>query len=153
MKKRFLTRAISLGMMLTLTLSTAQALAVESIPTPPIANYENAITIDPRFDYISRISSGMTISASGYASCTGSYTMHQGMDGTITVTLQRFENYAWTDYKEESKDFYGDGMKMFQTGWDVPEGYRYRAVTVVEIKNASGDVVETEFCDSPIKEY
>lgn len=145
-------RAVPVCLALTLAL-TPLALAAEPELSPSATVYNSANTIEPRFQYISRISSGMTISTSGYASCTGSYTMYKGMDGTITVTLQRNENGRWTDYGETSKDFSGDGAKVFQTGWDVSKGYRYRAVTVVEIKDASGNVVETATCDSPIQEY
>lgn len=151
MKPKFLTRTLPLCITLSISLLTPGAQAA-TIPEP--APLETAVyAVEPRFSYISRIASGMTISEKGYASCTGSYTMYKDMDGTITLILQRFENGRWTDYKETSKDYTGDGVKMFQYGWDVPSGYRYRAHTIVEIKDANGDIVETIAADSPVKEY
>lgn len=149
-KRRSLFRATLIGLTLTLAVGPLTAQAMEAQPVP---DSETIMSIDPRFEYISRIACGLTISADGYASTTGSYTMYDGMDGTITLSLYRYVNNRWVFYQEDSKDFTGNGNKMFTTGWDVSSGYRYRSTATVEIKDASGTVVETISCDSPTKEY
>lgn len=149
-QKLRLIRTVPICLALTLAVGPLTVRATSVQPIPPAATIAR---IDPRFEYISRISCGMTISASGYASSTGSYTMYDGMDGTITLTLYRYIGSRWVSYQEESKDFTGNGTKMFTTGWDVPSGYRYRATATVEIKDTNGKVVETQYCDSPSKDY
>lgn len=149
-KKHSLFRAAPVCLSLALAVVPLSAPAAAAQTAPDTAAVEH---ISPRFEYISRISCGMTISAEGYASSTGSYTMYDGMDGTITLTLYRYINGRWVSYGTDSKDFTGNGTKMFTTGWDVPSGYRYRATATVEIKDAGGSVVETVYCDSPIKDY
>lgn len=149
-QKHRLFRTVPICLALTLAVGPLSAQATAAQPVPATTTIER---IDPRFEYISRISCGMTISADGYASSTGSYTMYDGMDGTITLTLYRYIGSRWVSYQEDSKDFSGDGTKMFTTGWDVPSGYRYRAKATVEIKDANGKVVETQYCDSPSKDY
>lgn len=149
-KKHCLFRAVPLCLALTLAVGPLTAYAATVQHVSATVSVER---IDPRFEYISRISCGMTISADGYASATGSYTMYDGMDGTITLTLYRKISGRWVSYQEDSKDFTGDGTKMFTNGWDVPSGYLYRATATVEIKDANGKIVETEYCDSPSKNY
>lgn len=113
---------------------------------------ESRELINPRFKYITRISSGLSISKNGYADCTGSYTINEEYPGTTTMTLQRYADGQWSDVKEWSEDYPDSGVKMLNKGYYVTSGYRYRMITTVEIKSGS-TVVERESCDSPTKEY
>lgn len=45
--------------------------------------------VEPRYTYISRISSRLDIAADGYAACSGGFSMFKGMDVTLTITLEQ----------------------------------------------------------------
>lgn len=142
----------ALALALTAALITGAALAQE--PPEATSTYEVTAQMDPRFTHISRISSGLSISTSGRASCTGSYTIYKtfDLDSRMTITLQRDDN-GWKDVQTWSEDFTGSGFKILDKGYYVSSGYRYRLVTVMQIFDDNGNVLETASCDSPIKEY
>lgn len=120
-----------------------------------IAAANQTILILPRYNYITRISSSLSISNSGYANCTGGYTIYDEYSGNITITLQKFSNSRWSDVKEWSEDFSATdtGAHMLNKGYYVGSGYRYRVVAVVKITDTDGTVLENESCDSPVSEY
>lgn len=140
--------ALAAPLCLSLMLTTPKALALEG-NTADIA----VVYLEPRFEYLSRISSGLTISSAGRAACGGSFTTYDQYDSRMTMTLQQFSDSGWVDIKEWSQDFTGSGVKMMDKGYYVKSGYRYRMTVMVEILDSDGSVLETEFCDSPIKEY
>lgn len=111
------------------------------------------LLISPRFDYLSQITCGLTISGWGRANCEGSFTTHDQYDSRMTLLLQQFKNGSWEDVKSWSEDYTGSGVNAFSKGYYVDSGYRYRVTNTVEILNGNGDVIETEVCNSPIKEY
>lgn len=133
----------------------AQALAAAPPQAMATTSVDQAVLISPRFKYITRMSSSLTIDSNGYANCTGSYTIYDKYSGSITITLQQFINSRWTDIEEWSEDYAATdtGVHMLYKGCYVDSGYRYRAVTEVKITGADGTVIENEFCDSPTKEY
>lgn len=120
-----------------------------------VTTADQTILVLPRFKYITRISSSLSISNSGYANCTGGFTLYDEYPGNITITLQQFSDGRWTDIKEWSEDYTATdtGAHLFNKGYYVDSGYRYRLVTVVTITDADGTVIENEFCDSPVSEY
>lgn len=134
---------------ISLAVTTASANAVSTSTMQPS---ENVLANDPRYTNITRISSGLTISTLGRASCTGSSTLRYELDSTLTMVLQQFKNDRWTDIKEWSENYSGSGPKLMDKSWYVSKGYRYRMVTTIKIYE-DGEVIETVSCDSPIKEY
>lgn len=119
--------------------------------------YETVLLLDPRFTHFSRISSGLSFNDLGRAACTGSYTIYidYNYDSRMTMTLQRFDDseLKWVDVKEWSGDFTKTGTKMLDKGYYVSQRGKYRVVTVAQIFDDDGTVLETISCDSPIKEY
>lgn len=71
----------------------------------------------------------------------------------MTMTLQQYKDGVWSDVKAWSQDFTGAKVHALEKGHYVPSGHRYRVVTVVQIFNSNGKVLETVACDSPIKDY
>ena len=116
--------------------------------------YETALLLDPRFTHFSRISSGLDINSLGRADCTGSYTIYKtySYDSTLTMTLQRKEDSGWVDVMEWTKDYTDTGTKVLNKGYYVTRG-TYRLVTVAQIFDEDGTVLETISCDSPTQEY
>lgn len=147
-KRQWKALALTAPLSLTLALATPKALAYET-STADIA----VVFQEPRFEHLSRISSGLTISSLGRAACGGSFTTYDEYDSRMTMTLQQFVDSEWVDIKEWSQDFTGSGVKMMDKGYYVKSGYRYRMTVTVEILDSDGSVLETEYCDSPIKEY
>lgn len=142
----------ALAFALAATLITGATLALESPEEKSI--YEVTAQMDPRFTHISRISSGLSISTAGKASCTGSYTIYKtyDYDSRMTITLQRDDN-GWKDVQTWSEDYTGSGFKILDKSYYVERGYRYRLITEMQILDDSGKVLESATCDSPIKEY
>lgn len=156
------TLALTLAAALTtaaLAVPVAASAAVPAVHPYAVASvsetaYETALLLDPRFTHFSRISSGLDINSLGRADCTGSYTIYKtySYDSTLTVTLQRKEDSGWVDVMEWTKDYTDTGTKVLNKGYYVTRG-TYRLVTVAQIFDDDGTVLETISCDSPIKEY
>lgn len=147
-KRQWKALALAAPISLSLMLTTPKAMALESNPADIAIVY-----LEPRFEHLSRISSGLTISSAGRAACGGSFTTYDQYDSRMTMTLQQYVDSEWVDIKEWSQDFTGSGVKMMDKGYYVKSGYRYRMTVMVEILDSDGSVLETEFCYSPIKEY
>lgn len=130
-RKSPLLTALSLIVLLALSpFTTATATAVMTqTATEAVVN----LMLDPRFDYMSRISSSLSVGTLGRASCTGSFTTYDNVDSTITITLQQFKGGEWSAIKEWSEDYTGTGVKMLDKGYYVASGYRYRLTTMVQI--------------------
>lgn len=142
--------ALTVPLCLSLTLATPQALAANDTASISI------VALDPRFEHLSRISAGLTISTLGRASCGGSFTIYDiydGYDSRMTMVLEQYTDSGWEPVKEWSEDFTGAGVKMMDKGYYVSSGYRYRMTVTAEIFDSRGNVIETVSCDSPIKEY
>lgn len=153
---RFL--SVILGAVAALSISTP-ALAAERLEPAPVTLSRHlsdtcqTLALDPRFSYLTRISSSLSINTLGRANCTGAFTTYDEYDSTITIVLQQERNGSWTDIKEWSEDYAGSGIKMLEKGYYVSSGYRYRVITTVQIWDADGTLLEKVSCDSPVKEW
>lgn len=149
MKMKNRLAAVFLCVLLVLS-NTAHATAL----VPVASSFDTTVQelLAPRFNHLSRISSSLSISSAGRANCTGSFTTYDDYDSTMTVTLQQYVDYSWTDVKEWSEDYTGSGVKMLDNGYYVTSGYRYRVVTTVQIWDGDEEI-EKVSCDSPIKDY
>ena len=114
---------------------------------------ESAVRLNPRYTNISSIASGLTISSLGRAACTGTATMRNDYDGTLTMTLEKLnDNDRWEEVTSWSTEFSGPEVVMLDRGYYVRKGYSYQVVTNVEIRDGS-KVIESVSIFSPIKTY
>lgn len=91
--------------------------------------------------HIDSIGAGLTITTSGYTTCTSSLELSNTTDtGTTYMYLQRMVNSVWTNYDSWTCS----GSIFFaQTSHDyVPAGYYYRVHVVANVY-ASGTLVDT----------
>lgn len=149
MRRVVRTPALLLSMFLLLS-PTAHATS----PAATTHNENGTITelmLNPRFDHMSRIASGLSFNSLGRANCTGTFTTYDEYDSAMTVILQKNENGRWTDIIKWSENYTGSGVKLMEKGYYVGSG-RYRVVTTVQIFDDDGTVLETVTCDSPIKD-
>jgi len=94
---------------------------------------------------------GLSITSSGYATCTGSLT-HSGSSGKVQVTLQRYQNSAWTAIKSWSDS--RTGAICGVTGnYYITKGYSYRVKVSVYVYNSSGSLLESDTVYSSTKSY
>lgn len=149
LKKRLVAITLTLIAVLNLSPAVAAVTAVCLSPTETVIS----LSLDPRFSYMSRIASSLSVNSLGRASCTGTFTTYDEYDSTITMTLQQFKDGKWSSIKEWSEDYSGSGIKALDKGYYVASGYRYRVVTVVQIWGTDGKELEKASCDSPIYEY
>lgn len=111
-KRQWKALALAAPISLSLVLAAPKAMALENHPADIAIVY-----LEPRFEYLSRISSGLTISSSGRAACGGSFTTYDQYDSRMTMTLQQYVDSGWVDIKEWSQDFTGSGVKMMDKGY------------------------------------
>lgn len=144
MKKQLISLMMVGGLLLTPT--TAFAASVQ-MPT-------EATLQTPRYAYISMIALGLTIGKSGQASCTANVELYPGYKADVTMNLQK-QNSSETSW-DTIKTWTGSGegalgIDLYKTYW-VDRG-TYIVEAIVEVKNSSGRVIETQTSYSPIKIY
>ena len=107
----------------------------------------HASEITPRYTGISGLTAGMTISAVGRASCSGTVIVRTGYTADLTVELKQDGNTikTWTDS--------GTGSLAAEGAYYVVSGHEYMVTTTVTIYDDSGNVVGNPSKDSPVKNY
>lgn len=148
---------LSLCLLLILPCTAVPVLAQDQSDELPaiqeiISETSRELLLEPRFDYISRISSSLSISA-GLANCTGSFTIYSEYKSKLYVVLQQFKDNRWNEYQSWSESYSDSGPKLLEKQYNVPKGYRYRVITTVVILDKNGGELERVACNSPIKEY
>ncbi|KXG77107.1 hypothetical protein [Thermotalea metallivorans] len=128
-KKRFLSFALSILLILSVLTSTALATG-ETSATP-----ESVVSI--QYVYINQASTSLTISASGTATVYG-YVQKTpaGKNIYLTSTLQRYSNGSWTDVKSWSKSSTSSSASILET-YQVSSG-TYRVETYYYVSGDGG---------------
>lgn len=128
-KKRFLSFALSILLILSVLTSTALA-AGETSATP-----KSVVSI--QYVYINQASTSLTISASGTATVYG-YVQKTpaGKNIYLTSTLQRYSNGSWTDVKSWSKSSSSSSASILET-YQVSSG-TYRVETYYYVSGDGG---------------
>lgn len=111
-----------------------------------IASAQEA-TITPRHTGISSVTSGLTISKSGCARCTGIVIVRDGYTASIKVELKQDGSTikTWTDSGTDTVDAGGI--------YYVKSGHTYVVTTTVTVYDSDGKFVEKPSQDSPSKYY
>lgn len=128
-KKRFLSFALSI--LLILSVLTSTALAAEETS----AKQDSEVSI--QYVYINQASTSLTISASGTATVYG-YVQKTpaGKNIYLTSTLQRYSNGSWTDVKSWSKSSTSSSASILET-YQVSSG-TYRVETYYYVSGDGG---------------
>lgn len=119
--------ALLLGVMVT-SLATAQA-------------------VEPRYTGISQISSNLSISSGGAASCRGEVRLYSGYTADVVVELKQDGTTieTWTDS--------GSGTIRISETRYVKSGHNYVVKTSATVYDSNGKVVESPYKNSLEKSY
>jgi len=100
-------------------------------------------TIKPQYIYVSEISSGLTMTATGRASCSCDVRVEASTyPTTLTMYLeQSSDGVNWDEVKSWSTSGYV--LLGLSHDWYVVPGYTYRTRAVAEIYNTNNVLVET----------
>lgn len=134
-------RVLSLVLIVTLlTMLAVPAMAAET---------DNGVS--PRFTYISKVSTGLSISNIGVASCTANGCAPGVASVKITCRLQQYKNGSWTTIRTWT----GTGTNIASVAQSVAvySGYTYRTYTSFYVYNSAGSIIETAGCYSAQKTY
>lgn len=108
----------------------------------------HASEVSLQYIEIASITSGLTISDTGRANCSGKARMWED-DFTVTVTVELKQDgttiKTWT---ETGATFISAGGIYY-----VPKGHTYVVTTTVTVCDADGNEIESPSVDSPIKNY
>lgn len=106
--------------------------------------------ISPRFSTVSTFEAKLSISGSGYATCTGDSFARTGHTAEVLLELQQKNGANWETIKEWS----GSGKSVtIDDGRFVTAGYDYRLKLSADVYNASGNRVESPVAYSAIVNY
>lgn len=114
-------------------------LALWVLPVTTLALEEGA---SPRFDYISRVSTNVSINKNtGIATCTATCWAPTAASVKLVCRLQQYKNGTWTTIKTWSDTSTHQGSIAQQRA--VYSGYTYRTYTSCYAYNAAGTLIET----------
>lgn len=107
----------------------------------------HASEVQPRYIEIASITSKLTISNFGKASCYGTASLWDDFTADVTVELKQDGTTikTWT----------ASGTEYISAGGDyyVASGHTYVVTTTVTVYNANGGIIESPSKDSPSKYY
>ena len=110
--------------------------------------------VKPRYNYISDVAVGLSISLTGKAMCDTGVTLYSTSNSAeITMVLYRSDDgSSWDEVKTWT--YTGPGRSVDLTKyWYVTPGYDYIVQSWVYVYDADGDLIETTATTSPIKSY
>ena len=112
----------------------------------PVGAAEVDSGISPRFTYISKVSTNLSISNLGVATCTGSSFATGVSSVKLICRLQQYKNGTWTTIRTWSDT--GTNAATVAKSVAVYSGYTYRTYTSCYVYNAAGTLLETVACYS-----
>ena len=111
--------------------------------------------VQPRYNYISTVAVGLSISLAGKATCDTGVTLYSASHSAeITMVLYRSDDDgdSWDDVKTWT--YTGPGRSVDLTKyWYVTSGYDYIVQSWVYVYDADGELIETTATTSPVKSY
>ena len=114
-------------------------LALWVLPVTTLALEEGA---SPRFDYISRVSTNVSINKNtGIATCTATCWAPTAASVKLVCRLQQYKNGTWSTVKTWSDT--GTQQAGLAKQRAVYSGYTYRTYTSCYAYNAAGTLIET----------
>ena len=114
-----------------------------SLVQPVSASSVNENYVSPRYTYISRCSSGLSINEStGVATCRASCNTSAGYTVQVECKLQRYMGSYWGTIKTWTDT---DTQAVLITkNWAVYSGYTYRVHTTFSVFNSAGVLLESD---------
>ncbi|MBR3766916.1 MAG: hypothetical protein IKL10_01580 [Clostridia bacterium] len=128
----------------------AMPLCTEAFASDGEANYDDLVA--PCFTYLDSISACISKGILGFVTCTtGFISFDTNKTFVLTCYLQRTDGtHAWENYKSYSETYTENGSHAFEKNWFAPAGHDYRVLSVLEIKNSAGVILETATCPSAV---
>ncbi|MDU7477791.1 MAG: hypothetical protein E7L01_31295 [Paenibacillus macerans] len=96
----------------------------------------------PFYQYISVLSSSLSIGKTGKAVSSGNVYYPDSYDSTLSIELQRKNGSKWSVVKSWSESFTGKGSHSLEEEYYVTSGNTYRVVTTAKIKDGN-KILET----------
>lgn len=122
------------------------SLTLLMLAATPVLAVENENTVTPRYTYIGRIYSGLTINSLGLSACNANGLAPTAASVKLTCKLQRYNGSSWTTVKTWTAT--GTDYASVSKNYAVYSGYTYRLSASFSVYNASGVLVESGTCYS-----
>lgn len=104
----------------------------------------------PYYTAVSSVTSGLSISAGGTATGTGTVALYgTSYYANMTLTLQQLKNGGWVNVKSWS----ASRSKSVSGSCSVASGYSYRTLTTARVYSSSGSYIETATTYSNVVYY
>ena len=113
------------------------ALAVDAETAPVYEETDNA-----RFQQITSMSAGLTISDTGYARCTGTVSLRLGYNARATITLSELVDGQWEYVHSWTATGSGPAGVNESNGWWVDHGTYIVEVTAY-VTDSAGNYIES----------
>lgn len=110
-----------------------------------------ASTVGVQWNYLSRVSSELTISSSGIAKPSGTAVLYNGDNVSVELNLQQLKSNGWTTIKTWNGS--GTYSCTVSGSYAVYSGYDYRAETIARVYDDNGNKLEESKIYSHIKNY
>ena len=108
------------------------------------------ITASARYSTISYLNANLSVSGSGYASCSGTCNVEYGYTAEVTLELQQKNGTTW----KTIMDWSDSGRRVsFDKGQFISRGYDYRLKISADIYDSDGDLVEDATSYSTIESF
>ena len=107
--------------------------------------------ISPRYTYISTVSTNLSISNLGIATCPATCFATNISSVKLTCRLQQYKNGVWTTIRTWTDT--GANMGSISQSVAVYSGYTYRTYISCYVYDATGAIVETAACYGPQRTY
>lgn len=122
------------------------SLTLLMLAATPVLAAENENTVTPRYTYIGRIYSGLTINSLGLSACNANGYSPTAASVKLTCRLQRYNGSSWATVKTWTAT--GTDYAAVSKNYAVAKGYTYRLNASFSVYNASGTLLESGTCNS-----
>lgn len=112
-----------------------------------VASLATAQAVEPRYTGVSQITSSLTISTNGLASCSGEAKLYSGYTASVKLELKQDGTTikTWTNS--------GSGIVRVNGTHYVESGHNYTVKTTATVYDSNGQVVDEPYKTSPQWSY
>lgn len=112
----------------------------------PVMAAEGESVVSPRYSYIGRIYSDLSIGTLGYSACQADGHAEAGDYVVLVAKLQQYDGSNWVTLKTWTAT--DDNVAMISKNYTVAKGYTYRLSASCSVYTASGVLLESGICNS-----
>ena len=112
----------------------------------PVTAAEGETVVSPRYSYIGRIYSGLSIGTLGISACQANCHAEAGDSVVLSAKLQQYDGSTWITLKTWTAT--GTDIATLSKNYTVPKGYTYRLRANCAVYSASGVLLESGTCYS-----